>query len=368
MPPAGNSREGAFRVRLAALVIPLLMPGAVSFLPLRARTADPAWRATVSLRGAYDDNILRFSDLYLDLFRKGSDPGRFHIRTGDDVVLQSAAQLSVRFEALPRLPTTVSGGIRLRTGLRNPIKNFTALSLRVRQAAGSGTWASLAYSLIPSFYVRHYRIDEDLPQGESYQPFTYGKERVSLELRRQVAAGTVVSLELALARSLHNGYFTAYDTREREGSIDLSRRLHSRFLAAASFRYTDARAEGRVSGGGMDPSYREIRWGLACVWDLPPIRTLRHSLQVEAAYLRRAYGSRLPVEADPLHAGRLDHAADADLGYRLELGAGWAVTADYGWFLRDAGSVSPVNERLLSEERDYVQNAVGLGCSYVLEW
>src|SRR3972149_1560736 len=51
------------------------------------------WQLELSLATVYDNNALKYSDKYLDLFVNNEDPGRFHIKTSDDLTFNLTASL-----------------------------------------------------------------------------------------------------------------------------------------------------------------------------------------------------------------------------------------------------------------------------------
>jgi hypothetical protein len=45
------------------------------------------WALSLSIKPFYDSNILKYSEKYIQRFKNGEDPGRFHINRIDDLTV-----------------------------------------------------------------------------------------------------------------------------------------------------------------------------------------------------------------------------------------------------------------------------------------
>jgi hypothetical protein len=89
------------------------------------------------------------------------------------------------------------------------------------------------------------------------------------------------------------------------------------------------------------------------------------SLWAEVSYARQFYTSRLPLDVDPLHVGRLDETQQLRLGWdsraiwrSVSLGAEWRHTVRTA--KAPAGSIG---ENDPSEEKDYTGNRFTIAVS-----
>ena len=78
----------------------------------------------IGLTTSYDNNILKYSDKYLDRFMNNEDPGRFHIETYDDMIINPYILGDYTFKIFKNVNTKINASFSPRFYLVNGIKNW----------------------------------------------------------------------------------------------------------------------------------------------------------------------------------------------------------------------------------------------------
>lgn len=358
---------------VGALVIILRAPVAI------AQTATSPWKFSMTAATVYDDNILRYSEKYIERFDRGQDAGRFHINSIDDFVLQSSVSAERFFRIRKNWTSVLFAEARNRIYTHNSVKNWSALGVGIRQRWGSGTMLLVSYNYLPDFYVRHYRDDDWVRvygyTSATFKPYSFSRNELRTWLQHTVFKSTRIRLLYSRFWYYHNQHFTEYDSRDNVLGIDLSHPLHKNLRVNAGYRFTSSDATGydepgetRSDSDDGDASYNEDGVRIGVEWQLPRIIRLRTSLALSGEYSRQSFTTKRNAVTDPMHAGRLDHEFGVSISYTVVTGENTTLAAIYEWRRRDSGSSKPENAQFVSDEKDYTQSRAGLEFRYVLNF
>ena len=184
----------------------------LSAFPALAGDEPAAWHAQAGLSALYDNNVLRYSDKYLGRFENREDEGRFHINSADDILFHTSLHLDRSLNAFGDLVSVLGGDLHVWNFSNNSIKNWWSFALSARQELPERITFSLAYSRIPSFYVRHYADDDWVARvgrvPARFQPFSFTKEEYRFAIQEQVLAARLAGNSLIYHRPFRNPHHT----------------------------------------------------------------------------------------------------------------------------------------------------------------
>ena len=354
------------KVQVLAGVILLVLLATAS---ARAGEGLTSWKVDVGVSSLYDDNILRYSDKYLGRFDNREDPGRFHINSADDLILVSSIRASATMNLIGALNTTGSIDYRRRTYTHNAIKDWSYLSMSLRQDLSKKFAAQVGYNYIPEFYVRHYR-DDNWVQVYGYtpitfQPFGFKKDEINGWVQYNVFSSTRVRAVAGYMWYYHNEHFDEYNCRNRAFGFEVYHTIVKNIRLNGSFEVMYSRADGDFD---TDPSNDQNTFILGVDFRLPKVFGRANSIGVEGEHSRTFYTTHNFVEVDPEHAGRKDYEYRVSLSYEFELFSDLALAVNYAWRERMSRSPSDLNVLYLAEEKDYRQHQIGFDVKYSLSF
>lgn len=343
---------------------------AVAFLFTHAADSQGWLKATrldVGLSSVYDNNILRYSDKYIDRFNKRQDEGRFHINTLDDLILVTSMRGSASVALIGSLNTTASIDFRKRTYTHNAIKDWQYFGLTLRQDISKRIAAQIGYNYTPSFYIRHYRDDDWAKEfgyiPVTFQPYGYKKDDVNSWIQYSLSTGTRVRALFAYTRYFYNEHFTEYDCANSSYGIELYQTILKTIRVSAGFGYVESRGDGTAT---MNPSYDEDSFDLGVDLQLPKVFGRANSIGVSGEYARRVFTTHHYLELDINHAGRRDHDYRFSATYGFELMKSLSLGLSYAWHRRDAETSAQANAEYLAEEKNYKQYQISFDVRYSL--
>lgn len=345
----------------------------------KSRKKPVQFDAELSFATIYDNNILKYSDKYLDRFMNNQDPGRFHIDTYDDVILFQSADVSATFRIFKDLRSKVNFDINNNLYVVNGIKNWYYATLGFQQYITKRASVKVFYTYLPDFYVRHFR-DEDWVEVYGYTPvtfvpFSFSKDNYGFWIQNTFFKSTRVKFSLDYSKYYYNQHYTEYDSRNflygfylyQEVVDGLRLEIGYHWLTSDAKGY-DQPGETKESSDDADATFVEDGYRFGVVWDIPRIKKFRHNLDAELEFEKRYYTTTHYVEVDPEHAGRVDNALQLNVTYNFELSRSWQLSAFYNFFYRDTYSSSKYNQAYLSAEKDFNQSQVGLKAIYYLKF
>jgi hypothetical protein len=329
---------------------------------------------------SYDDNILKYSEKYLDRFIHRQDSGRFHIDTYDDAIFYTGLYAGLSFYVFKKRKTKISGEISRRNYTVNGIKSWNYMTFGLQQYFMKKASFKLFYSYIPDFYVRHFRDDQWIAiygySPVSFQPYSFAKNTYGAYVQNTFFKGTRVRLLLYYMQYYHNKHYTEYDSKNWLYGIELYQRLHKKVRLFASYQYITSDAKGYDASyqtpettNGPDATYKEDRFYLGFLWKLPRIAKMNNSIEAKGLYFVRYYYSRHPWQLDRLHAGRVDNNLRIYVNYRIRVIKSLDIRAYYVWMGRNSTTSAPeINKIYISNEKDYHQNVFGLEFTYTFRF
>ncbi|MCU0370176.1 MAG: hypothetical protein MUC31_02075 [Bacteroidales bacterium] len=372
LPPPGKSC-------ISLLLGIFLMTGFHVFAQTKKGKKEKHFEAEVSFATIYDNNILKYSDKYLERFRNNQDQGRFHIETYDDIILNQSAEISATYRIIKKLRSKFSINFYANEYMINDIKNWYYVTFGIQQHITKQASFKLFYSYIPHFYVRHFR-DEDWVAVYGYTPetfvqFAFTKESYGFWIQNTFFKNTRVKLDLDYLKYYHNKHYTEYDCNNILFGIALYQPVHKKVRLELGYEYEHSDAKGYDEPGetkdnsdDADATYLEYGLVFGMNWELPEIRKKEHDLDVRLGYQKRYYLSEHYIEEDREHTGRVDDNVQLACNYAINLNKSLKLGAFYKFYFRDSDSESVINELYLSAEKDYSQSQAGLELTYRMKF
>lgn len=376
MPLAAGSAPAAWQPGAG-----LLAQSSTRARPAPRRQRNP-WRFTgnVGLEFIYDDNIFRFSDVNIDLFRRGMDPGRYKMNTYDDFIISPSITLDLRRRLLWGKDSNLWMKYMRYDYTTNPIKTNETWLFRARQYAWGRDFAEVAFSYSPSGYIREML---DRPPFASrvtpleFTPFTITRSALRFSYWKRVNPRLLLRGDLQRVWRFFNREFMENDNWEWAYSgiatIDLTRSWRCR----AQYTYSDV--DGRIgdtvgatlddpaNAGGGDNSYEADFYSLEFTYR-PRGGFLRILTDATAGgrYMKYFFTSKLPPHIDPYHTGRLDEVSTFILSLSTRPLYG-PVTGGAGYRLTrrtSTAAYSDLGAAAIEEDKDYTNNRTWISFTY----
>jgi hypothetical protein len=342
------------------------------------------WEAQLGLATFYDNNILKYSEKYLDRFLNNEDYGRFHIDTYDDVILKPSLQIGTTFQIFKKQKSKINFSYNYSGYIVNEIKNWQFISLGFQQSFHKKASFRVYYSYVPEFYVRHFR-DEDLVNyykevsgfgyiPETFVPFSFAKDNYGIWVQNTFFKSTRIRLSFDYAQYFHNVHYTEYDCKNLTYGFLITQSITKKIKVEAGYEFatSDAKAydepgETKETSNDADATFEEDGITFTISWQIPDVLKHKHSLDAGVTYDEKYYTTDHYVEEDPEHAGRMDKNLTMSFAYNFRIHKSFDLSAFYKWYGRDSGSPS-WNDAYLSVEKDYKQSQVGLELTYKLKF
>ncbi len=333
------------------------------------------WNVEFSLASTYDDNILKYSDKYLDRFMNNEDEGRFHIDTYDDIIINPSMKVSYSKKIFGKRKSKFDALFSPKKYVNNDVKSWSSLSIGYRQYLTRKASFKLSYDHIPEFYVRHFR-DDDWTEVYGYtpitfQPYSFSKNSYSFSIQNTFLKNTKLSYAITYIQYFHNEHFTEYDCINLVHAFNLTQPLSKKVKVVLGYYFTNSDAKGydesfetKINTDDSDASYAEDRFNVAINWSLPRVLKKRHSLNIEGRLINRYFSSPHFLENDPIHAGRVDDNINFFVSYSLTISKQLKLSVYNKFLYRDSYTLAEPNKSYVSDEKDYRQNQTGFKLSY----
>ncbi len=333
----------------------------------------------IGLTTTYDDNILKYSDKYLDRFMNGEDPGRFHIETYDDLIFAPSVEGIYKFNIFKKVKTRLNANFSPRYYVVNDVKNWLSWSVGIQQYITKTAYIKVLYSYIPEFYVRHFRDDAWVDAfgyvPKTFKPYVFSKDNFGAYIQNTFFKKTRVRLLLYHARYYHNQWYTEYDSKDWLYGIKVYQKLHKNFTLEGAYTYYTSDAKGYdaayqtpETSTGPDATFVEDRFRFGFDWKFPKVAKRSNNLTVYFNFIKRYYSSPFTPIEDPLHAGRVDANYRMYSTYNIYVIKSLRLSVFYNLLLRDSHTESPINSNYVSNEKDYSQNQVGIRIKYYIRF
>jgi len=340
------------------------------------------WEVRLSMGTMYDNNILKYSDKYIERFLNLEDEGRFHISRYDDIVLPHSIGVSYTNKFIGDLKTIFSAGYNSNAYSYNGIKNWSQYNFQWRQYVSKSSSFLLSYSYIPEFYIRHFRDDDWVDRfgytPETFQPYEFSKDNFSAWLQHYFFGKTTrARLYFSYMRYFHNDHYTEYDSDNYLYGFRIYQSLTKELRIDAGYKYITSDAKGidvvndtdedALATRG-DADYEEHIYSVGAAFKFPKVFDLKNDITITGQYQRRFYQTDHFLELDPIHAGRHDKNIRVYTRYNLYVLSNLSLTAFFNWIYRDTDTSAERNQVYLSNEKDYSQYQVGIKVNYKFQF
>ncbi len=338
------------------------------------------WEIKFELSTIYDNNILKYSDKYLDRFMNGQDSARFvWINTYDDLILNPSIEGSYTFNIFKKLETKINAYISPKIYVVNEHKNWYNWGVGLTQDITKKASVKILYSYIPNFYVRHFRDDQWIDvygyTPETFTPYEFSKDNFGIYAQNTFFKSTRIRLSLYYARYYHNKHYTEYDSKDWLYGINIYQGITKNLKLDFGYQFVTSDAKGYDSSvetpettTGPDATFEEDRFTFGIFWRLPKLKKHSNNLEFDFAMLYRYYSSPYRPIQDPLHVGRVDKNYRVLITYNIYLIRSFKLSLFYNWLMRDTDTKAKINSLYVSNEKDYRQDRIGFTLEYKLRF
>jgi len=317
----------------------------------------------------YDNNILRYSDYYIDKFLSGENGGRFHVNTFDDLIIAPQATIAYGKRFFRGSYSEISFGAKYNKFFVNSIKDWGKYAFALRHVFPTRTTFSFEYSFIPKYYIRHYRDKEWVEAygyGEdAFKEYSFRKDDFSFVLKQRVMKVLELKLYYDYGKYYYNKYFTEYDaTRNLVGArmfYDFSRKLKVNF--GVKYSFSDARGKKNV-----DPTYDEYKFYFGFTFVPPKIYGFGNSVTALAIYGTRNYLSPFSPANDPVHSGRNDEYFQMFFNYKFSITKRSDLIFYANYNKRDSGTSWSETNDFVAREKSFDQFKIGVKYQYEIKF
>lgn len=351
-----------------------------SYAQLHQIKKENKWIVELSFKSAYDNNILKYSDKYLDRFVNNKDEGRFHINTYDDIVLDYSARL---FYSSNRIITNQRSILSARIDYTlysfNAIKTWLSYDFGWQQFLSKKTSFMISYTRIPDFYIAHYR-DEDWTEiygytPETYQSYSYSKDEYNLWIQHAFSNAIKVRFYFSYLEYFYNQHFTEYDSNNLMFGCRVFNQFNNKITVDAGYKYITSNAKGfdetnetKETSDDNDATYYEHVFSAGCEYNLPKIFFLKNAISFSADFITRYYLTDHSGISDPLHAGRNDFSYRLYFSYDVDIHNNVTAGIFFNYLFRNADTSIKMNKVYVSNEKDYNQFQLGLDFNYKIQF
>lgn len=349
----------------------------------KKKKKEKHFEAQVTLGSFYDDNILKYSEKYLERFMNHEDEGRFQIETYDDQVLTTSLSLDYNFTLFGKQKSKIGADYLNNYYIVNNVKNWQSFTLGYQQFIYKKASFRIAYSYIPDFYVRHFR-DADLVEflgyiPETFVPYSFSKDNYGFWVQNTFFKNSRVRLLFNYALYFHNEHYAEYNCKNYTYGFSVLQKVHKKVSLEAGYEYSTSDAKGydgyqpgEYKGFSDDANADNVEdaFALSCTWQLPKLLKKSQELDAGLGYELRYYTTNSFIhtedglEMDEEHAGRVDNNLNFVVAYNIQLRKNLDISLFYKHYWRDSTTTSDVNSEYVSEEKDYTQNQVGFKIAY----
>lgn len=347
----------------------------IVFAQKRVEQNENKFTLEVSLKSSYDNNILKYSDKYLDRFVNNEDAGRFHINKYDDLVLDYSLRMSYSNDLLKNLRSIFSIRVNYNLYAFNSIKSWISYDIGWQQFVSNKTSFMWSYSYLPDFYISHYRDDDWTKISgytpETFQPYSFSKSDYSLWIQHNFSANTKARLYFSFMKYFYNKHFTEYDSDNFMFGGRVFNDLGDKITIDVGYKYVKSNAIGfdeqfetKENSDDNDATYYEHVFSAGIEYKLPKIFKLNNTINISAELITRNYTTNHTAESDLLHAGRNDLYYRLYFIYDFNILNNISAGVFFNLFFRDSNTDNEINREYVSNEKDYNQFQLGLDFIY----
>ena len=331
---------------------------------------------TANFQTIYDDNILRFSDGFVEDFRRNDPADKFHTETYDDVIL--SPRLFINFTGYPlgkRKTRLYLGVITWQYG-RNPIKDNDLWLLRLRQYTATSNHLEFSYSYSPPSYVKHLSDREPFIELRSttplqWRPFMGVRHGLGLTYTRRLHKKLTGSVSGGRVLRFYNRPFLENDNREWNGFTTLSWTPFKRWRLYGKYMYADADARGLdtttetiATSDDGDGSYERDLYEVKIRYRPKGGVWFMKEFEIKGQRMDYYFTGTKPAYEDPLHTGRKDdvNVFESYITTKKLFGP---MSFKWGYrFAQRVSSLPGTFEGEDAEDKDYTNNRTWIEARY----
>ncbi len=298
----------------------------------------------------YDDNIINYSDGDLDLYGGGTKPGKYDIKSADDLIVNIGVSPRVKGKFIKGKTAWLSLRYNYFFYAQNDIRRFSKIALDARHYAAKGVYFDLEYSYLPEYY---YRNEFD---GVNYIPATFSKHFIKAEYGMNLRSDLKADVSYRYQKKTFNPEFSERDLTVHGMRLDgiwtASKRV--KFWAFYGF-------EGASASGADDPdltvkdvSYNAWDMTLGCRYYSRRLRKIKPEIAGSFQYRRISYQTLKYI--DLYRFGRGDNNFQYTVETAFSLRYKVRMVLEYKLQQKRTGLVDPAVKSLL----DYNSNSISL--------
>ncbi|MCF8365826.1 MAG: hypothetical protein K9H16_08595, partial [Bacteroidales bacterium] len=267
----------------------------------------------IDLATYYDDNILKYSEKYIERFLNNEDQGRFHIKTYDDMIVSTGLDVNLGYKLFGKMKSEIDASVDYTRYLVNDIKSFSNFGIGFRQDISKKLSLRIFYDYTPEFYVRHFRDDDWVAvygyTEETFTPYVFAKDNYGITAQYDLFKNTRVRLYYYFSKYYHNKDYTEYDSDNNLYRIKIEQKLHKNFSLDLTYQFVTSDAKGYDQPGESkgtsddgDATYEEDGYIFGLVWKMPRIKNRYHSLEFETVIYNRYFKTNKSPIVDDMHS------------------------------------------------------------------
>lgn len=364
-----------YAVEMTTLIFFVIFFSASIFPQKKSSSKSGDWSIDLAVSSAYDNNILKYSDKYIERFKNKEDAGRFHINRYDDLLMNYNIRVAYSNKFIKNLRTIFSVSADHKAYSYNSTKSWSSFDFGLQQYFTSKTSLMISYSYLPEFYVSHFRDDDWVKlygyKPETFQPYTFSKDELALWVQHNILPTTRARIYFSYMKYFYNEHFTEYDSKNLMYGFRVFHDISKTVSADAGYRYITSDAKGydqdfetKSNSDDVDATYNEHIVFAGVQINLPKIMKKNNSISLSGQFSQRTYDTDKPGNLDPLHAGRFDINYRINAAYDVNIFKKFTAGIFYNWLYRDTDTSFDANKEYVSNEKDYNQSQVGLNFKY----
>lgn len=224
-----------------------------------------------------------------------------------------------------------------------PQRSYQTYSFGMRQSLGKYRYFAAGYWILPEYYLRNYRIEDQQTLIFSREACSFGTDRLWAGFQHRITKKSTIEYRLNLRNELYQAPFSKYDLSMVEGGVKVSIGEIRKLKLSSELQYGIADNDNDYDQKDRSYKYFNIR----------PTATLTlpgsHRLRLSVRYDQRAYHSE--HYDDPLHSGRYQDELRYDLTLFPDREGPFSIEPYAGYRERRVDSIDPDVANLKSFSR-----------------
>jgi hypothetical protein len=286
---------------------------------------DYSFKSRLNL--GYDDNIYAYSKKYLDEFIHQIHPERFPFDTYDDLYTNYYIELLIRGGLFSRNTTTFNIDFTGYNYLINKQKDYSILSLGIRQAFGKFS-TKFEYLFMPGYLIRYYND----PKNSEYIGCKFSENLFTLKISLKKSEAYETHLKIGYEIDDYIENFDAYDSKAFLLGPYFTLALSRVIQTGVSYELKSLKAKGPIP----DISYLQHKIGINTSFKtcIPKFSKMAFAYQLKY----RIFTTEVSPILDSPHSGREDVTHKFTITYEFPILTNLFISFDYAYELRISSS------------------------------